>query len=210
MIVAVGMFWWGKFRRTGSLICSQWYVVFFGEGMFETCRSIVTLMFCCLVFVFCFCLFVRVFVCLYIYKFFIHVIYIFIYFSSSLLSGDPWPKIFLCFWPHCLEFLTFISQKIQCFSTFKKKLKTHLFKKHLSWYLQVCSSVYVVQLVCVCVCVYVCVCVCVRACVRACVCVCEHARTPPPPPPRVCLFIYSYIYLFLCLFIYLSIDLSTV
>ena len=36
---------------------------------------------------------------------------------------------------------------------FKKKLKTHLFEKYLSC-LQVYSSVYVVQLVCV----YVCVC----------------------------------------------------
>ena len=33
--------------------------------------------------------------------------------------------------------------------------------KHLSWCLQVCSSVYVIQLVFVCVCVCVCVCMCV-------------------------------------------------
>ena len=56
----------------------------------------------------------------------------------EILSGNLWPKIYLCFWPHCLEFLTFISQKkTQCFSTFKKKkkkkkLKTHLVEKHLS------------------------------------------------------------------------------
>ena len=49
----------------------------------------------------------------------------------------------------------YLSEKLS-FSTFNKKLKTHLFEKHLSLYLQVCSSVYVVQLVCVCVCVCVC------------------------------------------------------
>ena len=45
----------------------------------------------------------------------------------------------------------------QCFSTFKKKPKTHLLKSISVNVLQVCSSVYVVQLVCVCVCVCVCV-----------------------------------------------------
>ena len=41
-------------------------------------------------------------------------------FSSSLLSGDLWQKIFLCFWPHCLEFLTLSLRKTQCFSTSKR------------------------------------------------------------------------------------------
>ena len=59
-----------------------------------------------------------------------------------------------------------------CFSTFKKKLKTYLFEKHLCWCLQVCAFVYVIQLACMCVCVCVCVCVCMCVCVRACVCAC--------------------------------------
>ena len=41
--------------------------------------------------------------------------------------------------------------------------------KHLSWCLQVCSSVYVIQLV-------LCVCVCVCVCVYVCVCVRERER----------------------------------
>ena len=53
-------------------------------------------------------------------------------FSSSLLSGNLWQKIFLCFWPTVWNSLPSSLKKIQCFSTFKKKLKTHLFKKHLS------------------------------------------------------------------------------
>ena len=108
---------------------------------------------------------------------------------ASVLSRDLWKKIFFCLWPHCLELSTFTSHKTQCFSTFKRKLKTHLLEKHLSWCLQVSTSVYVVQLVrararsCVCTCacvqvsvracehslacLLVCVCACVRACVRA-------------------------------------------
>ena len=63
-------------------------------------------------------------------------------------------------------------RKTQCFSTFKKKLKTYLFEKHLCCCLQVCAFVYVIQLVCMCVCVCVCARACVRARVRVCVCVC--------------------------------------
>ena len=48
------------------------------------------------------------------------------------LSGDLWPEVFLCFWPHCLEFLTFTSQKNSVFFNFQKEAKTHLFEKHLS------------------------------------------------------------------------------
>ena len=38
--------------------------------------------------------------------------------SVPRLSGDLWQKIFLCFGPHCLEFLTFISQKNSMFFNF--------------------------------------------------------------------------------------------
>ena len=76
-------------------------------------------------------------------------------------------RSFSAFGPTVWNSLPLPLRKTQCFSTFKKKLKTHLFEKHLSWYLQACSSVYVAQLVCVCVCVRVRVCVCV------CVCVCD-------------------------------------
>ena len=82
-------------------------------------------------------------------------------------------RSFSVFGPTVWNSLPLPLRKTQCFSTFKKKLKTHLFEKHLSWYLQACSSVYVAQLVCVCVCVCACACVCVCACVRVCVCVCD-------------------------------------
>ena len=63
-------------------------------------------------------------------------------------------RSFSVFGPTVWNSLPLSLRKTQCFSTFKKKLKTHLFEKHLSWYLQVCSFVYVVQLGCVCVCVW--------------------------------------------------------
>ena len=54
----------------------------------------------------------------------------------SFLSTDAANKLavslFLCFWTHCLELPTTIPQKkTQCFTTMKKKLKTHLFEIHL-------------------------------------------------------------------------------
>ena len=75
-------------------------------------------------------------------------------FSSSLLSGDLWPKIFLCFWPHCLEFLTFISQKNSVFFNFQKEAKNSCVGKasqliFASVFFCVCRSVGV--WVCVCV-----------------------------------------------------------
>ena len=85
-------------------------------------------------------------------------------------------RSFSVFGPTVWNSLPLSLRKTQCFSTFKKKLKTHLFEKHLSWYLQVCSSVIVLCVcVCVCVCVRECVRACVRACLRACVraCVCD-------------------------------------
>ena len=57
-------------------------------------------------------------------------------------------RSFSVFGPTVWNSLLLSLRKTQCFSTFKKKLKTHLFEKHLSSYLQVCSSVYAVQLVC--------------------------------------------------------------
>ena len=73
-------------------------------------------------------------------------------------------RSFSVFGPTVWNSLPLPLRKTQCFSTFKKKLKTHLFEKHLSWYLQACSSVYVAQLVCVCVCVCVCACACAFVC----------------------------------------------
>ena len=84
-------------------------------------------------------------------------------------------RSFSVFGPTVWNSLPLSLRKTQCFSTFKKKLKTHMFEKHLSWYLQVCSSVNVIQCVCVCVCVsaraHACMCVCVCVCVRVSVCV---------------------------------------
>ena len=61
-------------------------------------------------------------------------------------------RSFSVFGPTVWNSLPLSLRKTQRFSIFRKKLKTHLFEKHLSWYLQVYSSVCVVQLVCVCVC----------------------------------------------------------
>ena len=83
-------------------------------------------------------------------------------FSSLFLSGDLWPKILFCFWPHCLEFLSFISQKNSVFFNFQKEAKNSSVRKasqliFASVFFCVCRSVGV----CVCECVCVCVCVCV-------------------------------------------------
>ena len=40
--------------------------------------------------------------------------------SRSSLSGDLWQKISLCFWPHCLEFLTFLSENLSVFQLSKR------------------------------------------------------------------------------------------
>ena len=125
--------------------------------------------------------------------------------DTSLLSLVSVPRFcletfgkrsFSVFGPTVWNSLPLSLRKTQCFSTFKKKLKTHLFEKHLSWCLQVYPSVYVVQLVCVCVCVCVCVqCMCDTLFMwygswRAFIWCCEMISPPhwpPPPPPVMCI-----------------------
>ena len=74
-------------------------------------------------------------------------------------------RSFSVFGPTVWNSLPLSLRKTQCFSTFKKKLKSHLFEKHLS---------------CICKCVLLCmsfsVCVCVGVCVGVCVCVCVCVR----------------------------------
>ena len=58
---------------------------------------------------------------------------------------------FFCFWPHCLEFLTFISQKNSMFLNFQKEAKNSSVWKASPLMFASVFFCYVVQLVCVCV-----------------------------------------------------------
>ena len=69
------------------------------------------------------------------------------------------------------------SEKTQCFATFRKKLKTHLFETHLCWSAKGCVSYCMYhsrERVCVCECewVWVCLYVCLPACLSVNVRVC--------------------------------------
>ena len=65
----------------------------------------------------------------------------------------PLAEIFLCFWPHCLEFLTFISQKNSMFFNFQKEAKNSSVRKasqlmFASVFFCVCLSVGGVCVIC--------------------------------------------------------------
>ena len=88
-------------------------------------------------------------------------------------------RSFSGFGPTVWNSLSLSFRKTQCFTAFKKNLKTHLF---LNSSVLNCKSVcctggvcFVQEIgVCVCVCVCVCMCVCVCVCVCVCACVCAY------------------------------------
>ena len=59
--------------------------------------------------------------------------------ALSLLSGDLWQKIFLCFRPHCLEYLIFISEKNSISFNFRREIKKLICLKSSS--VDVCKRV---------------------------------------------------------------------
>ena len=63
-------------------------------------------------------------------------------------------KSFSVFGPTVWNSLPLSLRKSQCFTTFKAKLKTHLFRTHLCWSASVSFCVYPCFGVCVCVCVF--------------------------------------------------------
>ena len=69
-------------------------------------------------------------------------------------------KSFSVFGPTVWNSLPLSLRKTQCFTTFKVKLKTHLFRTHLCWSASDSFCVYHSGGVCLCMCVCVCVCVC--------------------------------------------------
>ena len=77
-------------------------------------------------------------------------------FQFLALSGDLWQKIFLCLWPHCLEFPNFISQKNSVFFNFQKEARNSSDRKASQLMF---ASVLLCMSFSWCVCVCVCVCV---------------------------------------------------
>ena len=81
-------------------------------------------------------------------------------------------RSFSVFGPTVWNSLPLSLRKTQCFSTFKRKLKTYLFQCLKSISADVCKCVLLYMSFSWHACVCVCMCVCVCACVCACVCVC--------------------------------------
>ena len=108
-----------------------------------------------------------------------------------------WKRSFSVFGHTVWNSLPLSLRKMQCFTTFKTKLKIHLFHIRLCWSASVSFCRYHTGGICVCVCV----CVCVRVCVCVCVwmCVWERERDSEWVSDWVCM----------CLSVSLSLCLSS-